>query len=66
MARRTYKLDHATKGTGANVVPIDDEAKAAAKDEGLRTTPRPRVRRPRPAAAPERSYLTPLPPGHVR
>jgi hypothetical protein len=66
MARKTYRLDHATKGTGANVVPIEDEAKPAAKEERLRTTPMPRERRPRPAAEPEKTYLTPLPPGHVR
>jgi hypothetical protein len=63
MPRKTYKLDHATKGTGASVVPVEGEGKQQAED-GLRTIPMPpRERRP-----PERGprVSTPLPPGHVR
>ena len=67
MARRTYKLDHATKGTGASVVPVDGEAKPSAeKPRRLETIPLPREERPRPAAEPKQTFLTPLPPGHVR
>jgi hypothetical protein len=66
MARRTYKLDHATKGTGASVVPIDGEAKPTAEERGMRPIPMPREERPRPSRPPERAFLTPLPPGHVR
>jgi hypothetical protein len=62
---RTYKLDHATKGTGASVVPIGGEAKQPATDDKLRTIPMPRERRDEPAEPP-RSFSTPLPPGHVR
>ena len=62
---RTYKLDHATKGTGASVVPVGDGPKAPVKDEKLRTIPMPRERRPQPPA-PVQRFSTPLPPGHVR
>ena len=64
MAKRTYKLDHATKGTGASVVPIDEGGARPAKDDDLRTVPIPRERR-----APRQEgqrVSTPLPPGHVR
>ncbi len=63
MPKRTYKLDHATKGTGASVVPLDDE-RAKKPDEELRTVPIPREPR-RPAETGPR-LATPLPPGHVR
>jgi hypothetical protein len=68
MARKTYKLDHATKGTGASVVPIggEDGKPAAEEPRKLPTIPLPREERPRPAAEPKRTFLTPLPPGHVR
>ena len=66
MARKTYKLDHATKGTGASVVPVDDEAKPQPDERKLRTIPMPRERRAQPAGPPEKTYLTQLPPGHVR
>jgi hypothetical protein len=62
---RTYKLDHATKGTGASVVPVDDAPKAPAKEDKLRTIPMPREQRARPAG-PGQTFVTPLPPGHVR
>lgn len=63
MARR-YKLDHATKGTGASVVPLDDEPRKGAPEEPLKTIPMPRE--PRKARTEEARILTPLPPGHVR
>jgi hypothetical protein len=64
VARRIYKLDHATKGTGASVVPIDEEKKAR-KEREMRTIPVPPRER---AASTERGprVSTPLPPGHVR
>ena len=64
MARKTYKLDHATKGTGASVVPLEGEKKPA-KERELRTIPMPPRERP---ATGERGprVSTPLPPGHVR
>ena len=65
MARRTYKLDHATKGTGASVVPVDDTPKQPAGDDKLRTVPMPRERRAQPAQ-PGQRFSTPLPAGHVR
>jgi hypothetical protein len=64
MPKRTYKLDHATKGTGASVVPIDDEARPA-KDDRLRTIPMPPRERSRPSERGPK-VSTPLPPGHVR
>ena len=63
---RTYKLDHFTKGTGASVAPIDDDAAEAAPEADVRRVPVPRERRAaRPEAKRERT-ATPLPPGHVR
>jgi hypothetical protein len=74
---KVWVLDTETKGTGANVVPLEkverppadrpERRKAPAKRAGAaddRTAAPPRPRRPKPAA-PERS-ATPLPPGHVR
>ena len=73
MAKKTWVLDTETKGTGANVVPLE---KVLTKPE-----PAPARRRPAPAAEPkraerrERSHseprpversATPLPAGHVR
>ena len=65
MPRRTYKLDHATKGTGASVVPVD-ETKPPAEEDRARTIPMPPERRARPAGPPRKTYITELPPGHVR
>ena len=74
---KVWVLDTETKGTGANVVPLEkvvrppaDRPKPPAQRakrpgaDAERTAPPPRPRRPKPAA-PERS-ATPLPPGHVR
>ena len=71
MATKTWVLDTETKGTGANVVPLE---KALQKPE-----PAPPKRRPAPAAPPRRTErptrpaprpversATPLPAGHVR
>jgi hypothetical protein len=63
VARRTYKLDHATKGTGASVVPVDTPKPAS--DEKLKTVSIPRERR-RKATDAGPMFVTPLPPGHVR
>src|SRR4051812_29171259 len=77
---KVWVLDTETKGTGANVVPLEKvvrppadrperpkaPAKRAKRDGAAdeRTAAPPRPRRPKPVA-PERS-ATPLPPGHVR
>ena len=64
MARKTWVLDTDTKGTGANMVPLD---KTLADKE--RTTPaRPRRRVPavRADTAEPVRWTSPLPPGHVR
>jgi hypothetical protein len=64
MAKRTYKLDHFTKGTGASVVPVEEDQPRRPEDE-LRTIPVPRERPGRrPGPGPKAS--TPLPAGHVR
>jgi hypothetical protein len=71
MANKTWVLDTETKGTGANVVPLE---------KVLKKPDPPAERRPRrPVAAPpaprrtrrksepvERTVITPLPAGHVR
>lgn len=62
--RKTYKLDHATKGTGASVVPLEGETKAQAESR-MRTIPMPPRERREPAERGPRAS-TPLPPGHVR
>jgi hypothetical protein len=73
MAKKTWVLDTETKGTGANVVPLE---KVLEQPE-----PAPRQRRPGPAAEPRQAQhrdrrrsapgpversATPLPAGHVR
>ena len=75
MAKKTWVLDTETKGTGANVVPLE---KVLGKPE---PAPAPARRRPAPAAEPKRTERrerrrpaprpverssTPLPAGHVR
>jgi hypothetical protein len=74
MAAKTWVLDTETKGTGANMVPLEkvlakpDPApaprRAAPAAEPPRRPPRRHARRPAPKPA-ERSS-TPLPAGHVR
>jgi hypothetical protein len=72
MAKKTWVLDTDTKGTGANVVPLDKVLE--------RPEPAPARRRPTPPAEPRRPErrrharpaepvertATPLPAGHVR
>jgi hypothetical protein len=55
--RRLWVLDTATKGTGAQMVPLDSvQAKPAAKPEPLVVPPkpRPRAKKPPPPRAPRR------------
>jgi hypothetical protein len=61
---RTYRLNHFTKGTGAAVEPLEEDAKQN-RERGLNRVPVPaRERATRaPRSAPTSS---PLPPGHVR
>ena len=67
MARKTWVLDTDTKGTGANMMPLEkvhekpDQASARPR-RTIRRTP---AARPAPAAKPVKRS-TPLPPGHVR
>jgi hypothetical protein len=65
---KVWVLDTETKGTGANVVPIEKTlAEPAPKPVPRVAKAQPR-RRPRPAAPPQRveRSSSPLPPGHVR
>jgi hypothetical protein len=71
---KVWVLDTETKGTGANVVPLEKvqrrpepPAERPGKRESARsaTAERPAARRPRRRGQPERS-ATALPPGHVR
>ena len=66
---KTWVLDTETKGTGANVVPLEKvlrrpEEKPAARPKRPAPAGKPAPRR-QPRPAPERS-ATALPPGHVR
>jgi hypothetical protein len=72
MARKTWVLDTDTKGTGANVVPLDKVLERPDQAPARRTlAPPAEPRRPerrrhvRPAEPVERT-ATPLPAGHVR
>jgi hypothetical protein len=66
--RKTWVLDTETKGTGANVVPLEKVQEKA--DARPWRAPRPaKSAQPRRAAAapkPVQKTATPLPPGHVR
>ncbi len=66
MTRKTWILDTETKGTGANVVPLEQtEAKPAPKRR--RSVPAPTKRSaPRRPKPPVERTAGPLPPGHVR
>ncbi|MGZ4200750.1 MAG: hypothetical protein ACXVRH_01695 [Thermoleophilaceae bacterium] len=63
---RSYKLDHYAKGTGASVVPVEEESKREPERPlnavvlGGGEKPK-----PRPSGPPVRTS-TALPPGHVR
>jgi hypothetical protein len=69
---KTWVLDTETKGTGANVVPLE-KVQRRPEDAPERRAARPKrpapsgesARRGRPRAEPERT-ATALPPGHVR
>jgi hypothetical protein len=69
---KTWVLDTETKGTGANVVPLE-KVQRRPEDAPERRAPRPKRSAPsgesapprRPRAQPERT-ATALPPGHVR
>ena len=68
MARKTWVLDTETKGTGANVVPLDKSVEKKDAPAPARRPPR-RVAPPRDLgkrSAEGVSWSTPLPPGHVR
>jgi hypothetical protein len=69
---KTWVLDTETKGTGANVVPLE-KVQRRPEDAPARRAPRPKApageatsRRPRPAKAEPERTATALPPGHVR
>ena len=64
---RNFKLDHFTKGTGASVVPLDEEARPEPEKpvHAVRLGGGD-VRKPRKRAAGATRTATALPPGHVR
>ncbi len=69
---KTWVLDTETKGTGANVVPLEKVLRGP-EEAPERPAPRPKPsgdpaprRRPRPAKAEPVRSATALPPGHVR
>jgi hypothetical protein len=67
---KVWVLDTETKGTGANVVPLEKvqrqpEAPEAPKNQPQRPAPTGR-RRPQPRRAEPERTSTALPPGHVR
>ena len=70
MARKTWVLDTDTKGTGANIVPLEKvlekkEPSTPSHVPARRVGP-PRDVRQRTAKAEGASWSSPLPPGHVR
>ena len=66
MARKAWVLDTETKGTGANVVPLEKQV-AKPEPRPAVTKPAPPVRRLTPVRPTETvRTATPLPPGHVR
>jgi hypothetical protein len=71
VVRKTWVLDTGTKGTGANVVPLDKAVETPERPNPRRARPPAPVRRREPGrtSAPRaeaRRTSTPLPPGHVR
>jgi hypothetical protein len=65
--RKTWVLDTETKGTGANVVPLEKtEAKPAPKRRRARPAPPKRSAPAREPQPPAEKTAGPLPPGHVR
>jgi hypothetical protein len=69
MARKTWILDTGAKGTGANVVPLDQAVEPERPQPRRPRAPASVRRHPGPVPAPRpevRRASTPLPPGHVR
>ena len=64
MARKTWVLDTETKGTGANMVPL--EKTLAGKDGAKPSRPPRRVPAVKPDTAEPVKWSAPLPAGHVR
>jgi hypothetical protein len=65
--RKTWVLDTETKGTGANVVPLEKtEAKPVPKRRRARPAPPRRSAPAREPQLPAEKTAGPLPPGHVR
>jgi hypothetical protein len=69
--RKTWVLDTETKGTGANMVPLEkvQEKPEARPQRASRPAKRAQAAKPRPAQTsrkPVEKTATPLPPGHVR
>jgi hypothetical protein len=68
--RKTWVLDTETKGTGAQVVPLEQTLQEPRSDEKRSRSRKPRGRTPpeSPARKPRRAEVkrTPLPAGHVR
>jgi hypothetical protein len=65
--RKTWVLDTETKGTGANVVPLEKtEAKPEPKPRRARRAAPKRAATPKPRTRPVEKTAGPLPPGHVR
>jgi hypothetical protein len=69
---KTWVLDTETKGTGANMVPLEKVLKEPGSEEAPTARPRkaagkaPAAPRPRPKRQPAQKTSTELPPGHVR
>jgi hypothetical protein len=67
--RKTWVLDTETKGTGANMVPLEKVQKQPEADRRRarrRATTSPAERKPTPKREPVQTSATALPPGHVR
>jgi hypothetical protein len=66
--RKTWILDTETKGTGANVVPLEKAEKKAAPRPRAARRPSPPAGSKPPARPKQKAEKTsgPLPPGHVR
>jgi hypothetical protein len=66
---KVWVLDTETKGTGANVVPLERVLKKPEAAEPVAPPPPTPTPKPRPATSPSPPPVrtaTPLPPGHVR
>jgi hypothetical protein len=65
--RKTWILDAETKGTGANVVPLEQAESKPAPKRRRRGPAEPSRPRPQAKAKPKvETSASPLPPGHVR